>query len=73
MKREAINEKDLEKVVGGTIFFSEDHSTCGYFCDDQYEVNDFDACIDFIHANSGKMSERNMLKKMEAKGYISSL
>ena len=73
MKREVTNIKELENVVGGTIFFSEDHKTCGYFCTNQYSVNDFDAAIGFIREHSGQMSERNMLKKMEANGYITSL
>ena len=70
MKRRIIEEKELEKVTGGTIIFSEDCSTCGYFCSDQYSVNDFDAAVDYILANKGKMSENSMLKNMVELGIL---
>lgn len=73
MERKPINEVDLEKVVGGTIIFSGDHSTCGYFCNDQYKVNDFDAAVEFILNNKGKMSERSMLNQLVAAGILSNL
>lgn len=73
MKREMVNDNELEKVVGGTIIFSEDCSTCGYFCKDQYKVLDFDSAVDFILKNKGKMSERSMLSKMVTAGYLTEL
>lgn len=73
MERKPINEMDLEKVVGGTIMFSEDCSTCGYFCDNQYKVLNFDAALQYILDNKGKMSERNLLKKCVEAGYLANL
>ena len=73
MERKMINDVELEKVIGGTIIFSGDHTTCGYFCNDQYKVNDFTAAVAFIRANKGKMSERSMLNKMVEAGFISNL
>jgi len=73
MERKPINEQELEQVVGGTIMFSEDHTTCGYFCEDQYHVNNFAAAVEFIQKNYKKMSERSMLKKMVEAGYITAL
>lgn len=66
-------KNELEKIVGGTIMFNEDNTKCGYFCDDQYEVYDFDACLDYLLENKGKMSERNLLKKCVELGYIGEL
>lgn len=73
MERKKIDDEQLEGVVGGTIMFSEDRSTCGYFRTDQYRVNNFDAAVDFIRKNRGKMSENSMLKKMVQAGYLSNL
>lgn len=73
MAREMIEGNDLEKVVGGTISFNEDCSTCGYFCNDQYKVNNFSAVLDYINNNKGKMSERKMLSNMVAAGLLSNL
>ena len=73
MERSPINEADLEKVVGGTIMFSPDHSTCGYFCDNQYKVLNYNDAINYMLANKGKMSERNLLKKCVEAGYLAEL
>ena len=73
MKREIVNDNELENVVGGTIIFNPEHTTCGYFCNDQYKVLDYDAAVDFILKNRGKMSERSMLSKMVTNGYIADM
>lgn len=73
MDRKQVNETDLEQVVGGTIIFAPDHKTCGYFCNDQYKVKDYDAAIDYILKNKGKMSERSMLSKMVTAGILDNL
>lgn len=73
MEREKINETTAEQVNGGTISFNEDCTTCGYFCNDQYKVNNFEAVLSYIEKNKGKMSERKMLSNMVASGLLSNL
>lgn len=73
MAREIINETDVEKVIGGSIIFNVEHTTCGYNRNDQYAVLDYGKVIDFIKENRNKMSEKNMLSKMVSKGYLANL
>lgn len=73
MERQQINENDLEKVIGGTIVFNADCTTCGYFRNDQYKVLNFNAVLDYIKENKTKMSESKMLKNMVAAGLLANL
>lgn len=70
MKRELINEDDLKKVVGGSIVFNGDETTCGYDRNDQYRVLDHDKCLDYMFANITRMDERDILRKCVEKGYL---
>ena len=73
MEREAITDQTLEKVVGGSIVFSPDRTTCGLNNNKQFKVNDFDAVIQFINENKTTMTEREMLKTMMMSGLITRL
>lgn len=70
MKREIVNEVDVENVVGGSIVFNGDHTTCGRNCNDEYKVLNYDAAISYIAKNCSSMTERKMLSNMEDAGYI---
>ena len=72
MAREMI-DSNLENVVGGSIYFTTDHTMCGLNCDNQCKVNDYDACIGFISENYKTMTEAEMMREMCAKGYITRL
>lgn len=71
MGREMIDDQTVEKVVGGSIVFNTAHTTCGYNKNNEYKVNNYDKAKDYLVANYGKMSERDLLKKLVSKGYIS--
>lgn len=73
MERKQLDEKDLGKIVGGSIIFNEDLTTCGRNCNNQYKVLDFNAILDFVNKNSGKMPEKQMMSKMLELGYIANL
>lgn len=73
MDRMEINEKDLDKVVGGSIIFNGDGTTCGYNRNDQYKVLNMSAVLKYINENSDKMSERRMLSNMVAAGLLANL
>ena len=73
MKRENIEEKLVEEVVGGSIVFTPDHKTCGLNRNDQCKVNDYDAVIAFIKANYKTMTEADMMRSMVAQGLITRL
>lgn len=73
MAREMINDMDIENVVGGSIVFTPDHKTCGRNCNNQFQVNDYDAVIGFIAANYKTMGEKDMLRAMEAQGLLTRL
>ena len=73
MERKMINEIDLEAVTGGSIMISEDGTTCGRNCDNQYKILDMNALLSFVRENKTTMSERKMLEEMAKKGYISNL
>ena len=73
MAREKIDDMSVEQVVGGSIIFSTDHTTCGLNRNDQCAVLNYDACIKFIAENYKEMKEGAMLKQMVALGYIKKL
>jgi hypothetical protein len=73
MERDIITDQVAEEVVGGSIVFTSDHSTCGLNCNNQCRVNDYDAAIAFIAANYKTMREKDMMKQMMALGYITRL
>ena len=73
MERNQIDDKAIEEVVGGSIVFNGDHTTCGRNRNDQYKVLDYDAVIKYIAENSMKLSEKTMLKNMLEAGLIANL
>ena len=73
MAREMIDDMSVEQVVGGSIIFSTDHTTCGLNCTNQCKVLNYNAAIDFIKKNYKDMKEGEMMKKMVALGYIAKL
>jgi len=73
MERENIGDQIAEEVVGGSIVFSPDHTTCGLNNNSQFKVNDYDAAISFIAANWRTMSEKDMLRSLKAQGLITKL
>ena len=73
MERERINDQATEEVVGGSIVFNGNHTTCGRNCNNQYKVLNYDAMLEYIAANCQHMSERKMLSNMLAKGWITEL
>ena len=73
MDREKITDQFAEEVVGGSIVFTKDHTTCGLNCNNQCKVLDYDACIQFIAANYKTLTEPEMMRKMVALGYIARL
>ncbi|QTE75010.1 hypothetical protein JS518_03745 [Clostridiales bacterium FE2010] len=70
MAREKIDDMSVEQVVGGSIIFSTDHTTCGLNRYDQCKVLNYDACIKFIADNYKDLKEAEMMRKMVALGYI---
>ena len=73
MAREKIDDMNVEQVVGGSIVFSKDHTTCGLNCNNQCKVLNYYACIKFIAENYKDMKEGAMLNQMVALGYITKL
>lgn len=73
MARELVEENNIEKVVGGSIVFTTDHSTCGLNRNDQCRVNDYDAAIGFIAENYKTLTEAEMMREMCKLGYITRL
>ena len=70
MERTTIPDQAANEVTGGSIVFTQDLKTCGYNCNNQFIVNDFDAVIQYINENRYTMDERSMLKTMMQMGYI---
>ncbi len=70
MGREVINDLDLDNVTGGSIIFNGDHTTCGRKNNAEYKVLNYSAADKFIKDNCTKMSEKDMIKKMVAAGYL---
>ena len=73
MAREVITDMDVDKVVGGSIVFTPDHTKCGLNRNDQCKVNDYDAVISFIAANYKTMNEKDMMRSLAAQGLITRL
>ena len=73
MERERIDDMVAEDVVGGSIVFNGDHTTCGRNCNNQYKVLDYDAVLQYIKDNCTKMPEKKMLANMLAAGLLSEL
>ena len=73
MEREKIGEQIAEEVVGGSIVFSTDHTTCGLNCNNQCKVNDYDGALKFIKEHYYTMSEKDIMRNLVARGYITRL
>lgn len=73
MKNELINENALDEVVGGSIIFNGDNTTCGRHSNAEYSVLDYDSVIDYIRKNCSKMSEKKMINNMVDMGYLRAL
>ena len=73
MEREAINDLDLDKVVGGSIIFNSAHTTCGRKSNAEYKVLDYSAVDKYIKANCKSMSEKTMINNMVAQGLLAKL
>ena len=73
VEREKLNDQVVEEVVGGSIVFNGDHTTCGHNCNNQYKVLDYDAVLQYIKDNCTKMPEKKMLANMLAAGLLKEL
>lgn len=73
MERKIINDTDLNGVVGGSIMISEDGTTCGRNCDNQYKVVNLSAIVKYVRENSSNMPEKKMMQEMLKLGYIANL
>lgn len=73
MERVNIGDQLAGEVVGGSIVFSLDHTTCGYNCSDQCKVNDYDGAMKYIRDHYDTMSEKDILRNLVAKGLITRL
>lgn len=73
MERQMISDNDIEKVVGGSIMFNEDCTTCGRNTDNQYKVVNLGAVVAYINANKKKMSEKQMINNMLTDGLLENL
>ena len=70
MERVRIDEQNAEQVVGGSIVFTTDHTSCGYNKNNEYRVNDYSKAIDYIVAHCKTMGERVILQNLVSLGYI---
>ncbi len=70
MERQAINDQDLDKVVGGSIIFNGDHTTCGRKNNAEYKVLNYTAVQQYIDDNCTKMSEKTMINNMIKAGLL---
>ena len=70
MEREEINELDLDNVVGGSIIFTKDHSTCGRKNNHEYKVLDYSAVDQYIKEHCATMREKDMINNMVAAGFL---
>jgi len=73
MERENIGDQLAGGVIGGSIVFSADHTTCGLNRNDQCKVNDFDAALQFIREHYNTMSEKDIMRSLVAQGLITRL
>lgn len=70
MQREEINENSLNQVVGGSIVFNADCSTCGYNRNDQYRILNKDEALSYMRANIRTMDERDILRNLLDRGLL---
>lgn len=70
MARELINNQDVDKVVGGSIIFNGDNTTCGRKNNHEYKVLDYNAVEGYIEKNCTKMSEKTMINNMVDAGLL---
>ena len=73
MERERIGDQIAERVVGGSIIFNTDRTTCGLNCDNQCKVNDYDKALAYVLEHYNSMSEKDIMRNLVAKGYITRL
>lgn len=73
MERKMINDTQLDDVVGGSIMFSDDHTTCGRNCTNKYKVLNYSAVLQYIGKNKMDMTEKEMLQNMVAAGLLAKL
>ncbi len=73
MERENIGDRFAEDVVGGSIVFSTDHTTCGLNRVDQCRVNDYDKALSYVLEHYDTMSEKDIMRNLVALGYITRL
>lgn len=70
MARIELDEELMGNIVGGSIVISPDKTTCGYNCNNQYKINNFNAMKQYYSANCRSMNEPTMLQNMVANGWI---
>ena len=73
MKSELVNENALDEVVGGSIIFNADNTTCGRHSNAEYKVLNYDKVSDYIKKNCTNMSEKTMISNMVSMGYLCAL
>ncbi len=66
MDREKINDQAAEEVVGGSIIFNGDHTTCGRKNNHEYRVKNYDLVQAYIDANCENMCEKDMINNLVA-------
>lgn len=70
MAREELLDANLEAVTGGSICVSPDYKTCGYNCNNQYNIVNLSKMIEYYNAHYLTMNEPTMLANMVIEGYI---
>jgi len=70
MAMKMLNDEDLNNVSGGSIVFTTDCTMCGFNCNNQFMVNDFDSVLSYISENKYTMDERDMLKALMEQGLL---
>ena len=73
MEREKISDLDAKDVVGGSIIFNKEHTTCGRKNNHEYRVIDYAAVDQYIKANCANMREKDMINNMLAAGLLETL
>ena len=73
MERQMLDENDVKKVVGGSIIFNADYTTCGRKSNAEYRVVNYNDVYDYIVKNCTSMSEKTMIANMVAAGYLVAL
>lgn len=73
MERKVIDDLDLDKVVGGSIIFNGDHTTCGRKNNAEYKVLNYNAVDKYIKENCTKMPEKQMISNMVAAGLLAKI